>query len=183
MGAALFKRGWGVSNWITPWFHGPWGRLLERWRSLCFYVKAIPSPVRCRWGFIRVHTVPRFVAVHDVHVVPSWRRFQLKSTPRVASYSLSLSLSLFSLFHSRSVSVPSLVGRRLSITLSLSLVPAQNSLLLFFFFLSLSLSLCLVFGWSLCLFSLLLHIRFFLLFCFVSYSFLSSFLLSFSPFR
>lgn len=95
----------------------------------------------------------------------------------------SLSLSLFSLFHSRSVSVPSLVGRRLSITLSLSLVPAQNSLLLFFFFLSLSLSLCLVFGWSLCLFSLLLHTRFFLLFCFVSYSFLSSFLLSFFSFR
>lgn len=94
----------------------------------------------------------------------------------------SLSLSLFSLFHSRSVSVPSLVGRRLSITLSLSLVPAQNSLLLFFFFLSLSLSLCLVFGW-LCLFSLLLHTRFFLLFCFVSYSFFSFFLLSFSPFR
>lgn len=40
-----------------------------------------------------MHTVPRFVAVHDVHVVPSWRRFQLKSTPRVASYSLSLFLS------------------------------------------------------------------------------------------
>lgn len=53
----------------------------------------------------------------------------------------------------------------------------------FFFFLSLSLSLCLVFGWSLCLFSLLLHTRFFLLFCFVSYSFFSFFLLSFSPFR
>lgn len=46
----------------------------------------------------------------------------------------------------------------------------------FFFFLSLSLSLCLVFGWSLCLFSLLLHTRFFLLFCFVS--FLPSFFLS-----
>lgn len=131
MGAALFKRGWGVSNWITPWFHGPWGRLLERW---CFYVKAIPSRARCRWGFIRVHTVPRFVAVHDVHGCTFMEAFSIKINTEGCLVS---SLCLFSLFHRRSVSVLSLVGRRLSITLSLSLVPAQNRVLSFFSFLSL----------------------------------------------
>lgn len=130
MGAALFKRGWGVSNWITPWFHGPWGRLLERW---CFYVKAIPSRARCRWGFIRVHTVPRFVAVHDVHGCTFMEAFSIKINTEGCLVS---SLCLFSLFHRRSVSVLSLVGRRLSITLSLSLVKSCS---LFFFF-SLSLS-------------------------------------------
>lgn len=96
----------------------------------------------------------------------------------------SLSLSLFSLFHSRSVSVPSLVGRRLSITLSLSLVPAQNSLLLFFLLLSLSFSLSLS-RIRLVSLSLLFVITYpflsSLLLCFLLFPFfLSSFFLSFS---
>lgn len=78
-----------------------------------------------------------------------------------------LSLCLSSLFHCRSVSVLSLVGRRLSITLSLSLVPAQNSVLLFFFYFFLCLSYLV--GSSLC---------YYIPFSFVFYSFLPSFFLS-----